>query len=228
MTERGAIDFEPVVEFPNNGFDAARLYLGLMAYPERGAGQPGNAGSGFAEALWKYYIWQRRRARGLNDVRRAFNDPSFAPPTLRESRGKIERGRKRIERRCAAYDIVGNQMVNGILNTGLRATDAKASGRIADPYLGKEGDKFRPFKPEIIKLATPSKHEIIRRNLERYSQRLGLNETGTPNSQRQKIRDLVGRGFYQSRSVLHLAHGLNTVIPRAEKNSNSSRKRTGC
>src|SRR3546814_10226311 len=49
MAERGAIAFEPKVEFPDNAFEAARMYLALMAYPELGEGQPGERGCRLTE-----------------------------------------------------------------------------------------------------------------------------------------------------------------------------------
>lgn|GEM_PF-3798916 len=217
MSERGVVDFEPYVEFPENPFDAARLYLGLLAYPEKGAGLPKGAGCEFTEALWNYVIWQRRRACGLREVRQFLDDPTFKTPRLREFRGKIERARRRIQRRCSAYDIIGNKLVNGILNLRTTAADLISRGLIDDPYLGKKEELFRAPKPEVIRSATPSKHEIIRRNFDRYSSSMGLNRTGVPSDRKQKVRDLVGRGYNQSRSVLHLAHGLNSVIPTAQK-----------
>lgn len=65
MAEHSGMAFEPIVEIPDNPFNAARIYLSVMAYPEQGAGQPGGLGVPFAEALWQYVIWDRRRAKGF-------------------------------------------------------------------------------------------------------------------------------------------------------------------
>lgn len=106
--EPRGIDFEPQVLFPANAFDAARVFLAVLAYPERGAGQIGGLGILFTEAMWKYYVWTGRKAKGLRHVRERFCDTGFRPPVRREFEGTLERGIRRIGRRTAAYGLVGN------------------------------------------------------------------------------------------------------------------------
>lgn len=210
MANRGEIEFETFVQFPETAFEAARLYLGLMAYPELGEGRPAARGSRFTTALWQYYMWQWRRARGLREVRDVLQDSRFKCPTLREFKGVVDRGRRRIMRRFAAFDIVGNQLINGILNSGAVARRMAEAG--TDPYHRYPGAKFVPFRPEVMAEAMPSAREIIRSNPARWSERIDLKnpiETADPV---QKERDLVARGFMQSRPVIHLAHGLNQML----------------
>lgn len=129
MAERGAIEFEPKVEFPDSAFDAARMYLALMAYPAKGEGLPGERGCRLTEAFWEYYMWNWRRVRGLREVRGALGQPHFNTPRQRQFEGAIDRGRRRIMRRIGAYTIVGNQMVNGMLNANQIAFRMKPTNR---------------------------------------------------------------------------------------------------
>lgn len=214
MGERGEIDFEPLVEFPSNPFDAARIYLGLMAYPESGAGQPGGQGHGFAEALWKYNVWSWRRAKGLRAVRQGLRSPDFQAPRLREFRGLIERGRRRLRRRFAAFDIVGNQMINAIVNSGIEAHRIAAAGKPSDAFVNPEGGGYAPIRQEIWDRVMMTPREVIRRNLPRWSERFDLKESVSVADMVQKERDLISRGFIQSRPVIHMAHGLNEILGR--------------
>src|SRR3546814_1900820 len=61
-------------------------------------------------AFWEYYMWNWRRVRGLREVRAALAAPRFNTPRQRRFEGAVERGRRRIMRRFAAFDIVGSQM----------------------------------------------------------------------------------------------------------------------
>lgn len=217
MAERGAIKFEPIVEFPDNPFDAACIYLGVMAYPELGAGQQGSQGARFTLALRNYVIWNHRYVRGLPALRKLLGNPRFKVSPQRSFERQVERGRRRILRRCAAFDIVGNQLINGFLNGMLDARRAAAAGRIGDAYDSDTASGRGAIRPEVIARATPSARRIIRRDIKHWSGRLGLNETGCAADLVQKERDLVSRGFLQSRPVLHLAHGLNKTLSKTEK-----------
>lgn len=207
----GSFDFEPVIEIPENPFDAARVYLSVMAYPERGAGQPDGLGVPFGEALWEYVVWDGRRAKGLRWIRDKFDDPQLQPPRKRDFEGALNRGLLRLERRVAAFDIVANQMVNGLINAGVKAHRLAAAGRQEEAYLIQPGAKFAPIRPELWEAATPSARRIVLRNFDRWSDRFALNKTGRPADPGQKAKDIVRRGFLQSRPVLHMAHGLNRI-----------------
>ena len=94
---RQGFDFEPELPFPDNPFNAARLFMAVMAYPERGAGQPPDGlGVRFTEALWNYHVWSGRRAKGLRYIREKFSDPNFQPPVHRDFVGTLERGTRRM------------------------------------------------------------------------------------------------------------------------------------
>lgn len=210
--ERGAIAFEARISFPANAFDAARMYLALMAYPEEGAGRPGERGCRLTEALWEYYVWNWRRARGLREVRETMGDSSFNAPRQRSFEGAIDRGRRRIMRRFAAFDIVGNQMVNAMLNANRAASRLAEAGRADDAFLRAPNGGYSPLRPEIWANAMPSARRVIRSNLPRWSERFDLKETVVTADPEQKVRDLVARGFMQSRPVVHMAHGINQVL----------------
>ncbi len=212
MVRSAPIDFEPVVDIPTNPFDAARVYLAVLAYPERGAGQLGGLGISFGAALWQYVVWNARKAKGLRWVREKFRDPQLQPPRKRDFEGALNRGLRRIERRVAAFDIVGNQMLNGFLNAGLKASRLTAAGKRDEAYVIQPGAKFAPIRLELWEEATPSARQIVRRNLDRWSDRFALNDTGRPADPEQKEKDIIRRGFLQSRPVLHMAHGLNRIL----------------
>jgi hypothetical protein len=214
VAERGAIEFEPKVAFPDNAFDAARMYLALMAYPGFGEGLPGSRGCRLTEALWEYYMWNWRQVRGLREVRKTLGQPHFNTPRQRQFEGTIDRGRRRIMRRIGAYTIVGNQMVNAMLNANQIAYNMKKAGE--DPFV-RRPNGFAELRPDIWERATPSAREVIRSNLPRWSERFDLKESVTTADTAQKERDLVARGFMQSRPVVHMAHGLNEVLTNREK-----------
>lgn len=212
MGERGAIDFEPEVEFPEDPFLAARLYLALMAYPERGAGLPSGQGASFAAALGSYVMWHRRRNHGLQSVRKMIGNPEYRPPRRRDFEGALERGRRRLVRRFAAFEIVGNQLINAIFNAGIVARRVAAERTPADAFYVSSENIYGAIRQEIWDKATPSARGIVRRDPEKWAARFSLNETGASADTVQKERDLVSRGFLQSRPVLHMAHGLNQFL----------------
>ena len=184
----------------------------MLAYPEHGAGQPGGLGVPFGAALWQYVVWNGRKAKGLRWVRERFGNPALQPPRKRDFEGALNRGLRRVERRLAAFDVVGNQMVNGLINAGLHASRLARAGRADEAYLLQPGAKFAPIRPELLSAATPSPRGIVRRDLPRWSERFGLNETGKPADSMQKEKDIIRRGFLQSRPVLHMAHGLEQIV----------------
>lgn len=170
-----SVEFEPLIRFPANPFDAARIYFAVMAYPERGAGQSGGLGLPFAEALWQYVIWDARKARGLASVRAKFHDRPFESPRKRDFEGALNRGLARLERRSAAYSVVGNQLVNGLLNGVLRAQKMVRDGRGDEAFVRPLGDdKPNPIRNEIIAAETPSPRKIVGRDLARWSNSFGL------------------------------------------------------
>jgi hypothetical protein len=208
-----AVDFEPVVEFPDNSFDAARVYLALMAYPERGAGQPGGPGVRFTEALWEYVVWDARRHKGLKATRERLGLSADLIPRKRDFEGALNRGLRRLERRVAAFDIVGNQLINGLLNGILRANAMVRAGRAGEAFVRPPGsDGVNPIRREIIARATPSPRQIVRRNADRWSQRFGLNDTGRSADQTRKAKDLIRRAYRQSIPVMHLTHGFAMIV----------------
>src|SRR3546814_16783854 len=120
MAERGAIAFEPKVEFPDNAFEAARMYLALMAYPELGEGQPGERGCRLTEAFWEYYMWNWRRVSGLREVSAALAAPRFKTPRQRRLERAGARGRRRIMRRFERIDTLGRQREDGVCNATVK------------------------------------------------------------------------------------------------------------
>lgn len=205
--------FEAVVEFPENPFNAARIYLALMAYPERGAGQPGGQGARFAEAMWEYLVWDGRRHKGLKQTRERLGARADRIPRKRDFEGALNRGLRRIERRVAAFDIIGNQMISGFLNGIFRANSMVRDGRADEAFtrpLGSDG--VNPIRRGIIAAATPSPRQVVRTNVDRWSQRFALNSTGRSADQDRKEKDLVRRGYRQSIPVMHLTHGFEMIV----------------
>lgn len=215
MGDRGAIDFEVKVQFPANAFDAARMYLALMAYPEEGEGTRGQRGGRLTEALGEYYIWGWRQARGLREVRSKLAAPCFNTPRPRHFKGAVDRGRRRVMRRFAAYGIVGNQMINAMLQSNEIARLMKERGR--DPFVRNSKGGYSLLRSDIWDEAMPSVRHVIRSDLPRWSERFDLKETVVSADPRQKERDLVARGFMQSRPVVHMAHGINEALANHEK-----------
>lgn len=207
-----AIDFEPTIHFPMDPTDAARVYLGALAYPERGAGQPGGLGISFGHALGQYVLWDRRRARGLRDLRALLKDPKFQPPRRRDFEGALNRGRRRLRRRVAAFDIVGNRTINGFINAWLQANRLASQGRSAEAFEVQQEGSYGRILPDITQRNTPSARKIVHRDIERWSDRFDLTTTGHPADEAQKGKDLLRRGYVQSEPVLHMAHGLNQVV----------------
>jgi hypothetical protein len=212
MPTPGAFEFEPFVELPENAFNAARIFLAVMAYPERGAGAPGGLGVSFAAALWQYLVWNGRQARGLHYIRERFGDPTFRPPEKREFEGALNRGLRRLRRRSAAYSLVGTQMINGFFAASRDAQRLLDEGRRDEVTAAAPGAKVAPFRPELWRRVTRSPKGTIKVNVERWAERFGLNQTGSAADKDRKAKDLVRRAYLQSRPVLHMAHGFNRIV----------------
>src|SRR3546814_3354623 len=77
-------------------------------------------------------MWNWRRVRRLREVRAALAAPRVNTPRQRRFEGAVERGRRRIMRRFAAFDIVGSQMVSAMFNANDIAYRMKSAGE--DPF----------------------------------------------------------------------------------------------
>ena len=211
MPASGGLDFEPEIELPENPFNAARVFLGALAYPERGAGQPGGLGAPFTAALWNYVVWNGRQAKGLRYVREKFGDPAFKPPGKRDFEGTLERGLRRLRRRSTAYSLIGTQMINGFFAVAAEQARLVREGRRDEAFVTLPGANFEPCRPELWTRSTRSPRQTIGRDVDRWAKRFGLNTTGTAADAAQKTKDLVRRAYLQSRPVLHMAHALDRV-----------------
>jgi hypothetical protein len=170
-------DFEPEVELPDQPYEAAIVFLAVMAYPERGAGQLGAPGSDFAGALVSYMRWQARHHKGLAQFRREMNDPDYAPPQWAEFRGKMNRGLKRLRRRAACYSLHGTRVINGFFALSAICSEALAEGRRDEVYDMAPNGKFGIAKPEIWARAIRSARGTVARDVDRWAKSFGLNVT---------------------------------------------------
>src|SRR3546814_8195173 len=71
---------------------------------------------------------------GLREVRAALAAPRFNTPRQRRFEGAVERGRRRIMRRFAAFDIVGSQMVSAMFNANDIAYRMKSAGERSEEH----------------------------------------------------------------------------------------------
>src|SRR3546814_3403326 len=170
-------------------------------------------------AFWEYYMWNWRRVRGLREVRAALAAPRFNTPRQRRFEGAVERGRRRIMRRFAAFDIVGSQMVSAMFNANDIAYRMKSAGE--DPFERSHTGGHATLRTDIWQRAMPSARRIIRNNLPGWSESFDLKESVVPADPIQKERDLVARGFVQSRPVIHMVHGINQILEDHEKDLRS-------
>lgn len=204
-------DFEPEVELPHHPYQAAVVFLAIMAYPERGAGQPGAAGSEFAGSLVDYMRWAARKEKGLAQLRREFGNPNFQPPQWAQFRGKMNRGLRRIQRRAACYSLHGTRMINAFFAIRAMGAKAVAEGRREEVYEMAPSGDFGVPRLEIWQRAFHSARQIVSRDVDRWAERLGLNYTGNTADPNQKAKDLHRRAISQSLPVLHMAHALDTA-----------------
>ena len=209
---RQGFDFEPELPFPDNPFNAARLFMAVMAYPERGAGQPPDGlGVRFTEALWNYHVWSGRRAKGLRYIREKFSDPNFQPPVHRDFVGTLERGTRRMRRRTVAYSLFGTQLMRNFLDVLEESARLTREGLQEEAHIIIPGALAQPARPELWGRTRRSPLQIVEADVERWAKRFGLNATGRAADQRQKAKDLVRRAYLQSRPVMHMTHAFNQV-----------------
>lgn len=206
------MSFEPEILFPENPYEAAILFIAVMAYPELGAGRIGEPGYKFAKALKDYGLWSLSKSRGRRRLKEMIHDPNFKVPRKRDFEGTLERGLRRVRRRAAAYGLFGTQLLNGFFN--VRALGAKAiqDGKDDDAFhLNAEGN-FGPAKAELWEKGTREIGAILSRSESSWSERFGLNKTNDSADRRQKVKDLKRRAYKPSIPVMHMAHAFNHVI----------------
>lgn len=203
---------EPNIKFPDNPFEAGIVYYAVMAYPEKGAGQIGSAGSEFADAIVKFTLWACKQARGLNYLRDQTQNTKFLAPQKCQFMGRLELGMRRVARRFSAYDIVGTQALQGFFGASEIANKAKRGGKYDQLFYDGLPGSPRPMKFEYLEKATPSAFEIIGQSPEHWSDRLTVNQVGQAADQTQKMKDINRRMFKPSIPVLHMAHGLSMCM----------------
>lgn len=208
------ISFEPEIGFPDDPYHAAFRYLAVMAYPDRNAGRAGRPGIKFADALAKFSLWACSKARGLPYIREQLGDPHFVAPKKREFVGPFERGMRRIDRRIAAYDLIGTQMLQGFF--AVRALGAKAvhEGRAADAFHLHPAGGPSPARAELWDQGTPTIRKILAGAPDHWAEKLKLNHTGSPADRAQKLKDDYARAFKPSVPVLHMVHGFTECAER--------------
>jgi hypothetical protein len=204
--------FEPEVALPARPYEAAIIYLALLAYPEPDAGQESQPGSRFANALASAAIWRCTKARGLRYIREQRNEPAYVAPKKREFEGAFDRGMRRIYRRGAAYDLVGTRLMRGFFAATALGQKAIKEGRIEEAYHLHPNSSYSPLREEVWDKAMPSIRKVIGSSGDHWSQRLSLNTTGAPADRSQKAKDDYERGFRSSVPVLHMMHGLNQAM----------------
>lgn len=209
MQDRSRLDFEPEIIFPASPIDAARIFLGAMAYPELGAGQPGGAGIAFTEAMWGRMMWSRRKAKGLRQIRQERSDPEFSPPQLREFEGTYFRGVRRLRRRQVAYGLVGTQLFQNFLAAQTEAARLIKLGKPEEALIINPNSRFAPTRPEIWARTVTSPKALISGNIDGWASRFGVNKTGSAADSEQKAKDLVKRAYAPSRPVLHMAYAID-------------------
>lgn len=199
---------EPEILFPDHPYEAAFVYFAVMAYPDQGAGMPGQPGSEFATALAKFSVWSCSKARGLRYLREQYGDPSIVAPKKREFRGVFDRGMRRVERRVAAYDLIGTQMLHGFFEVMRLGAEAIRAGKPEEAYHMHPNGGPSPARAELWQKGTPSIRRVIAGARSHWSRKLSLNQTGNPADAAQKVKDDYERAFLPSVPVLHMVHGL--------------------
>jgi hypothetical protein len=208
------IDFEPVVKFPSDPYQAGIMFMAVLAYPEAGAGQIGATGANFANALMKYRLWACSKAHGLRYLREKIGDPTFKAPTKRELKGILDRGLRRIGRRTAAYDLWGTQLVRGFFAVRQLGAKAIRENRRAEAFHINAANGYSSPRAELWEQATPSAKRIIAGNQPYWSEAFELNKTGVPADPSQKVKDDYERAFLPSVPVLHMVHALNEAMEK--------------
>jgi len=200
--------FEPEIIFPEQAYDAARVYLGVMAYPEQGAGEIGASGQTFATALGQYQLWAAQKVKGLPFVRAARNDPNYVGPRRREFEGILDRGLRRIDRRVAAYDLYGSQLLSGFFGVHRLGAQAIRDGLPEEAFHVTSEGAPAPARTELWEQGTPSAHKMINSFGDHWLERFALNRTGRSADAKQRTKDVYRRGLAPSIPVLHMAHAL--------------------
>lgn len=208
MEPRDSI-FERDVVFPSNPYEAAFVYCSVMAYPETGTGLPGGPGAEFASALAMFTLWATSKAKGLRFMREARSDPTYVAPKKREFQGTLDRGRRRIDRRLAAHDLFGSQLVTGFFNVRLLGARAIKEGRANEAFHMHPSGGPSPAREELWAVAVPSTRSFIAGSAAHWADKFALNTTAKPSDARQKAKDIKRRAFDPSIPVLHMAHALN-------------------
>jgi hypothetical protein len=201
--------FTSKIVFPDDPYEAAILFFAVMAYPEKGAGEVGEPGFKFANALLQFCKWSCSRSRGLRYMREQFNDPTYKAPHRREFAGSFDRGRRRIDRRIAAHDLFGTQLVNGFFSLFDLGAKALEEGRAEEVFHANPSGGPSPMRMEVLERGIPSARSLITQNREHWSERFGLNYTGAPADPAQKVKDDYERAFLPSIPVLHLVHAFS-------------------
>ena len=190
----GKFEFEPLIAFPENPLDAARIYFAVMAYPELGAGQPGGAGVGFSASLLDYAMWAHRKGRGRREVRAASGNPIFRPPEWRSFSASMNRGLDRVRRRLVVLDLFQRRQLAALSRSGFRMQPLSEAAR-----------------------QMPSWGGVLNRDVKGWRKRAAINRTGIGGSNEvSEAKDFRRRVIRPSISVLHMAHGLWLVAPDVE------------
>lgn len=93
--------YEAEVALPANPYGAAAMYLSALAYPDKGAGQPGGAGLAFSAALLGYLRFLYRKKHGLAAMRAA----GMETVEFREVQGRLDRGLARVNQRMFVREL---------------------------------------------------------------------------------------------------------------------------
>lgn len=211
ITEDIAVAFIPEVEFPSDPFEATFIYFALMAYPEFGAGERGKAGAKFADALASYSLFKARQTYDLGWLRKERQDATFCPPQKRQFERALLHGRQRIEQRFAAYDLYGEQMLQGLFQAMAVGTQSIKNGRPEDVYHMNPTGGPSPMRAEVIRASTPGMRKLLSQSANYWASRLGLNEPGRLGESQiaEKAKNLRRRAFVPSIPVLHMVHAFN-------------------
>lgn len=203
--------FIPEVEFPSDPFEATFIYFALMAYPEIGAGERGKLGGKFADALASYCLFEARRTYDLGWLRKERQDATFCPPQRRQFERALMHGRQRIEQRLAAYDLYGEQMLQGFFQAMAVGAQFIKNGRPEDVYHMNSTGGPSIMRAEVIRTSTPGIRKLLSQSADQWASRLGLNKPGRLGESQiyEKAKSLHRRAFVPSIPVLHMVHAFN-------------------
>lgn len=212
-----AESFEPLVEFPEEPNAAACVFFGVLAYPARGAGLPGQAGSHFASTLQKYQYWCLRKEKGLKAFKALARDSGISPPEWSKIKGPLHRGIERVLRRTTAYALYGTSMINGFFSARAELS-ATIRARLAE-RTPQSNILPESLRRKIEAKSRPSVTAVLSSDIERWSRDFAL--TSGPRTARvnesqmqDRIRDLRRHAWKESVAVLHMAHALKLAVHR--------------